>query len=71
MDTWRVIDYVQAGMLARHKDYRAGQALFNAIHLVRPDLANKIRATGLDPFYNNDRIGECATWLKSMLESEK
>lgn len=67
MDTWQVIDYVQAGMLARHKTWRAGQALFNAIDLVRPDLADQIRGTDLDPFHSHAKIAATCAWLKQAL----
>jgi hypothetical protein len=32
---------------------RAGQAAFNALHTFRPDLADAIRGTGCDPFYDD------------------
>ncbi len=35
-----------------HPTYRRGQALFNVLHEVRPELANKIRATPTDPFHS-------------------
>jgi len=38
-------DTVSGGML------RIGQVLFNALYVVRPDLAEEIRATILDPFF--------------------
>jgi hypothetical protein len=67
MNLWQIIDYVCAGMLARNKEWRAGQALFNAISLVAPELANEIRGTELDPFYRNDKIPACVAWLKVAL----
>lgn len=33
---------------------RYGQLYFNVLHELRPDIANKIRATELDPFYFDD-----------------
>jgi hypothetical protein len=35
---------------------RTGQAYFNALHRVDPELANLIRTTDLDPFYRNERV---------------
>ena len=67
MNEWQVIDYVQAGMLARHKTWRAGQGLFNAILLVRPDIAEEIRGTEMDPFHRNDRIRACLLYLNTRL----
>ena len=38
-------------------DYRKGQALFNAMHDIRPDLANKVRGSmNADPFHQDDKI---------------
>jgi hypothetical protein len=36
---------------AAERDWRYGQALFNLLCRVRPRLAEKVRATPLDPFY--------------------
>lgn len=33
-------------------DQRKGQAYFNALHKVRPDLADHIQGTKIDPFYS-------------------
>lgn len=33
---------------------RFGQLFFNVLHEVRPDIANKIRATDLDPFFDDE-----------------
>lgn len=32
-------------------EWRYGQVLFNALWAVRPELANKVRGTRLDPFH--------------------
>ena len=69
-DWFSIIDYVTSGMLIRNKDWRAGQGLFNAIALVRPDLAEEIRGQNLDPFYNNGRIPTTVAWLKLRLSRE-
>jgi hypothetical protein len=47
--------YVSA--LANNHDWRAGQAAFNVLHDLRPDLADEIRGTRLDPFYR-DAVGD-------------
>lgn len=33
---------------------RFGQLFFNVLHDVRPDIADKIRATDLDPFFDDE-----------------
>lgn len=38
----------------QHSEQRLGQAFFNALYEIRPELADSIRATPFDPFYNND-----------------
>lgn len=35
-------------------DLRVGQHFFNTLYVIRPDLADGIRGTKLDPFYRND-----------------
>lgn len=35
----------------------AGQAAFKALKELRPDIANIIRGTDIDPFYHNIRLG--------------
>lgn len=42
---------------------RRGQALFNHLHDVRTDLAERIRGTNLDPFYDDSRLDDTLTWL--------
>jgi|SanBayMetagenome_1026888.scaffolds.fasta_scaffold162419_2 hypothetical protein len=36
------------------RDERYGQAMFNILTLCRPLIAEKLRATALDPFYKDD-----------------
>jgi hypothetical protein len=35
---------------------RIGQALFNGLHTVRPDIANMVRSGNFDPFCRDDKI---------------
>ena len=44
-------------------EQRAGQFMFNMLNLLRPDLANRIRGTGEDPFYEDVRIPLMLAWL--------
>lgn len=43
--------------------FRRGQAWFNALHELRPDLANEIRGTDIDPFYNDNKLPDAWEWL--------
>lgn len=54
--SWRY--YVQ------NRYQRKGQALFNALVKVHPGLAEKVRMTPLDPFYQDDRIPDFLTMIK-------
>ena len=44
---------------------RRGQALFNRLVDVRPDLAHRIAGTTVDPFMSNDRITAALDWLEA------
>lgn len=35
----------------KYPEQRAGQALFNVLHDVRPDISEAIRGTSMDPFH--------------------
>jgi hypothetical protein len=47
----------------RPPEQRQGQFMFNVLVLLRPDLADRIRCTDEDPFYDNDRIPAMLAWL--------
>lgn len=47
-----------------NKDFRRGQAAFNALEEVRPDLANRVRATELDPFHRDERLEAFYNWVR-------
>jgi hypothetical protein len=50
-------------LMEQHPEWRAGQTLFNALYLVRPDLSEQIRTTELDPFHVSSRIAAFNSWL--------
>lgn len=54
---------------AEHPEWRNGQTLFNVLYDLEPDLANEVRATELDPFYN-DNVKPFVEWLFDRLPSE-
>lgn len=51
-----------------NKALRRGQALFNALYEQAPDLANTIRGTDLDPFYDDKKIQGLSDWLEDVIE---
>ncbi len=46
------------------KHQRKGQAMFNRLHDLRPDLANQVRGTLDDPFYNERHMGSFMLWVQ-------
>ena len=54
---------LQNEMLSTYKDWRSGQALFNALYSLYPNVADKIRGSDYDPFYIDGRRDSCLTKL--------
>jgi hypothetical protein len=51
-----------------HPDWRMGQCVFNALHRIRPDIADKyVRATACDPFYQDHKITDMWSELQARL----
>lgn len=57
-------DYVVAIMMTKPDTQRYGQWAFNLLHELRPELADEVRATEVDPFYDNLRVPEFLDWLE-------
>jgi hypothetical protein len=43
----------------KNTNWRRGQSFFNALFIMFPEVAESIRATEYDPFYNDDIIDKC------------
>ena len=60
-------------MLMEHKGYRRGQALYNALVLCNPVLADEIHGTDRDCFYWDDsevdRLDELLKWIESVYDA--
>lgn len=41
----------------RHPEWRGGQAAFNTLREIRPELAEELRGTEFDPFYRDELVG--------------
>jgi hypothetical protein len=53
-----------------HPEQRHGQAAFNALYEVAPEVANEIRgSTSCDPFHRDDRMGAFAAYVLVALGS--
>lgn len=48
---------------------REGQRAFNALYAIRPDLAEQVRGTDLDPFYDDSRLPDFHAWLVMAVEN--
>lgn len=44
-------------------NWRKGQALFNALHNLVPEVANSLRGTENDPFHNDAKIPDALAWI--------
>jgi len=49
-------DYINCFSGERPKEQRLGQWAFNILYEMYPDIANTLRATNCDPFFNDDKI---------------
>lgn len=49
------LDKANTHYLSQHTQ-RRGQLFFNSLYVFRPDIANQLRATVLDPFYADEVI---------------
>lgn len=56
MDFWEYCCEVQA--YKTETNQRFGQAAFNVLVEVRPDISEKIRGSLKDPFYKDERLSE-------------
>lgn len=64
-------DFVSTFYSRVHPHQRRGQALFNYLYSVRPDLAQVICGSDLDPFYSDERIPACLSWLAQDWDSHE
>lgn len=50
-----------------YDDWRPGQAAFNVLSSMHPDLAEHVRGTESDPFYDDERLTAFYLWVYSKL----
>lgn len=53
-----------AAKLSEYPYWRRGQAAFNVLYRVRPDLGETIHTGKLDPFHRDDRLPEFYEWVE-------
>lgn len=58
-------EFTDAVMQARiaNREWRYGQTVFNMLHKHRPELAEQVRGTGLDPFHADNPSVRFWIWL--------
>jgi hypothetical protein len=52
------------------KDHRLGQHYFNVLHEHRPEIASKLQATELNPFYNASVSPEAEALVRGLWGKE-
>lgn len=53
---WVALQEQASELQLEHPSWRRGQALFNALHGVDPELANRIRMSEADPYFDDAKI---------------
>lgn len=56
---WNRLMTLYTELKSKYPEWRSGQALFNALYMKYPHIADKLRGTVNDPFYNDDNIKNC------------
>ena len=46
--------------------FRKGQAFFNALYHLHPEIADNIRSTEFDPFYDDNKTKPCINKISSL-----
>ena len=64
-------DYINCFSGERPKEQRLGQWAFNILYEMYPNIADKIRGTDCDPFYNDSKIPNFLKRLLDFVDMEK
>ena len=64
-------EYVTKALKVHHAnpELRVGQSYFNTLYDIKPNMANTIRGTNLDPFYQNRIIPAFLDWVEENWET--
>jgi hypothetical protein len=54
--------------MRKYPKRRRGQNYFNALNDLHHDLANQIRGTDLDPFYDDKKLASFLEWVGKQME---
>ena len=55
----KTVNTLAEEIIAVYPSQRKGQAFFNALHFLHPVIADEIRASEIDPFHDDEKLGEC------------
>ena len=64
INPYYALQHVQRAVTNRPLSLSQGQAAFNALDEVRPDLAKLILGGPIDPFYSDERLTVLFAWLR-------
>jgi hypothetical protein len=54
---------------AKHPQLREGQLWFNAVACIWPDIAERVRGTDIDPFYDDEKLEAFKSYLFDIVVS--
>lgn len=54
---------LQSEMMNEHPKWRTGQALFNALYALFPEIGDSVRGGSVDPFHIDGNIGKCLEFI--------
>jgi hypothetical protein len=54
---------MQRHSFSARANQRTGQSLFNSLYEFRPDLADAIRNSHIDPFYKDENLNNFFRWI--------
>lgn len=59
LELMKLIEEVQL----EYPDWRKGQTFFNVLYNLYPEMADEIRGSEIDPFYIDDNINKCLSYI--------
>lgn len=59
----KILELFRKTMKMSNEHWRYGQTLFNALYELDSEMANKIRATEHDPFYDDGKVDKFLDYL--------
>lgn len=65
-----IIEEISLAIVNKPKSYRNGQAAFNKLFDLKPEVADRIRGSVLDPFYDDKKLDGFWVLLFAMFDGE-